>query len=360
MVPTRATRSGDGRAADRAAARNCLGRTRHSRTRRAQQVSDRGAELSGRAVRGVGGAQLCGHHRPAAQGMGRGHRSGAGQPLPRIVGAAAHPHCLGAADGAADGDRNVHADLADHELPLVDRLGSSARDAVSATRRGGPRRGRSVVRPGRVAGGFVLACLALADQLRSSIAVPLMVAASVVAVLDNGLESTAITEYAGPFWSGRSLGLQNTYQRLMAAGAPPVFGELIADHSYPPAFLICGLFPLLAVPIVPAKTLPPGLETRARTLSFRRLRRWISFRSGDWPEGTQRTGTLAQRQRLRRREKSAASPTVSRHSDPRSRDRRCRVRCRAPVRTSTGWSGWRRYFRWQPTRYRRRPRQPGP
>src|SRR6202042_2958544 len=160
-----------------------------------------------------------------------------------------------------------------------------------------------------VVGVLVLAGLALADQLRSSIAVPLMVAASVVAVLDNGLESTAITEYAGPFWSGRSLGLQNTYQRLMAAGAPPVFGQLIAEHSYPPAFLICGVFPLLAVPIVPAKTLPPGLETRARTLSFRRLRRWISFRSGDWPDGTPRPGPLARRQRLRRRGKAAAPPT---------------------------------------------------
>ena len=114
-----------------------------------------------------------------------------------------------------------------------------------------------------VTGVVVLAGLALADHLRSSIAVPLMVTASVVAVLDNGLESTAITEYAGPFWSGRALGLQNTYQRLMAAGAPPVFGELIAAHGYPPAFAVCGLFPLLAVPIVPAKVLPPGLETQS-------------------------------------------------------------------------------------------------
>ena len=136
-----------------------------------------------------------------------------------------------------------------------------------------------------------------------------MVAASVVAVLDNGLESTEITEYAGPFWSGRALGLQNTYQRLMAAGAPPVFGELIAAHGYPPAFLACGVFPLLAVPIVPAKVLPPGLETRARTLSFRRLRRWIAFRSGEWPDGTPRPGPLARRQRLRRRGKAAAPPT---------------------------------------------------
>jgi MFS family permease len=160
-----------------------------------------------------------------------------------------------------------------------------------------------------VVGVLVMAGLAFADHLRSSIAVPLMVAASVVAVLDNGLESTAITEYAGPFWSGRALGLQNTYQRLMAAGAPPVFGELIASHGYPPGFVVCALFPLLAVPIVPARTLPPGLETRARTQSFRRLRRWIAFRSGDWPDGKPRPGPLARRQRLRRRGKAVAPPT---------------------------------------------------
>ena len=160
-----------------------------------------------------------------------------------------------------------------------------------------------------VVGALVMAGLAFADHLRSSIAVPLMVAASVVAVLDNGLESTAITEHAGPFWSGRALGLQNTYQRLMAAGAPPVFGGLIASHGYPPGFVVCALFPLLALPIVPARTLPPGLETRARTQSFRRLRRWIAFRSGDWPDGKPRPGPLARRQRLRRRGKAAAPPT---------------------------------------------------
>ncbi len=165
------------------------------------------------------------------------------------------------------------------------------------------------VRVMAVAGVLVMVGLAFADHLRSSIAVPLMVAASVIAVLDNGLESTAITEYAGPFWSGRALGLQNTYQRLMAAGAPPVFGEMVAAHGYPPGFVVCALFPLLAVPIVPARTLPPGLETRARTQSFRRLRRWVAFRSGDWPDGKPRPGPLARRQRLRRRGKAAAPPT---------------------------------------------------
>jgi MFS family permease len=160
-----------------------------------------------------------------------------------------------------------------------------------------------------VAGVLAMAGLALADHLHLLIAVPLMVMVAIVSTLDNGLESTAITEYAGPFWSGRSLGLQNTYQRLMAAGTPPVLGDLITGSGYPLAFALCGVFPLLAVPIVPARTLPPGLETRARTQSFRRLRRWIAFRSGDWPDGQPRPGPLARRQRLRRRGKAAAPPT---------------------------------------------------
>ena len=160
-----------------------------------------------------------------------------------------------------------------------------------------------------VGAALTLFLLALSDKVDSRFDVPLMIAISVIAVLDNGLEATAITEFAGPFWSGRALRLQNTYQRLMAAGAPPVFGGLIAAHGYPPAFAVCSIFPLLAVPVVPAEVLPPGLETRARTLSFRRLRRWIAFRSGDWPDGTPRPGPLARRQRLRRRGKAAAPPT---------------------------------------------------
>ncbi len=95
--------------------------------------------------------------------------------------------------------------------------------------------------------------------------VPIMIAVSVFAVLDNGLEATAITEFAGPFWSGRALGIQNTTQRLTAATAGPVFGALIAAASYPLAWALCGLFPLAAVPLVPVRLLPPGLETNRET-----------------------------------------------------------------------------------------------
>jgi MFS family permease len=89
----------------------------------------------------------------------------------------------------------------------------------------------------------------------------LLAAIAVLAVLDNGLEATAITEFAGPFWSGRALGIQNTTQRLLAAGGPPLFGVLITASAYPPAWALCGLFPLLAAPLVPVDLLPPGSRT---------------------------------------------------------------------------------------------------
>ena len=115
-----------------------------------------------------------------------------------------------------------------------------------------------------VAATLTLFLLALADQLSSRYEVPLMIAISVIAVLDNGLEATAITEFAGPFWSGRALGIQNTTQRVMAATGPPLFGALITAAEYPSAWALCGLFPLAAIPWVPTKLVPPGLETKAR------------------------------------------------------------------------------------------------
>lgn len=128
----------------------------------------------------------------------------------------------------------------------------------------------SRMRPVRViaaAGAAALVLLALTDNGGSGYDVLLMVAVAVIAVLDNGLEATAITEFAGQFWSGRALGVQNTTQRLMAAAGPPLFGGLIVAAGYPPAWALCALFPLAAVPLVPAepgrprpsaRTSPPG------------------------------------------------------------------------------------------------------
>ncbi|HEX2286283.1 MAG TPA: MFS transporter [Mycobacterium sp.] len=97
-----------------------------------------------------------------------------------------------------------------------------------------------------------MALLALTGWLDSPISVALMVVASVITVSDNGLAFTAIAELAGPFWSGRALGTQNTSQLLTSAVAPPLFGGLIGVAGYPAAFAVCALFPVAAIPLVPA------------------------------------------------------------------------------------------------------------
>jgi MFS family permease len=109
------------------------------------------------------------------------------------------------------------------------------------------------VRTVAIAAALILFLLALTDNSSSGYDVLLMAALSVIAVLDNGLEATAITEFAGPFWSGRALGIQNTTQRLMAAAGPPLFGALIMAAAYPSAWALCALFPLAAVPLVPTR-----------------------------------------------------------------------------------------------------------
>ncbi|GFG49877.1 hypothetical protein MAGR_13180 [Mycolicibacterium agri] len=113
---------------------------------------------------------------------------------------------------------------------------------------------RSRMRPIRtiaLAAAASMALLALTDWLDSPISVAMVVIASVITVSDNGLAFTAIAEIAGPFWSGRALGTQNTSQLLTAGVAPPVIGALIGAAGYSAAFAICAVFPLIAIPLVP-------------------------------------------------------------------------------------------------------------
>ncbi len=111
--------------------------------------------------------------------------------------------------------------------------------------------------------------LALTDWLHSPVSVAVMVIASVITVSDNGLAFTAIAEIAGPFWSGRALGTQNTSQLLTAGVAPPVFGGLIGVAGYPVAFAVCALFPLIAMPLVPVDD---RIDQRRRCAAIRSAR----------------------------------------------------------------------------------------
>ncbi|MDT9593374.1 MFS transporter [Nocardioides zeae] len=102
-----------------------------------------------------------------------------------------------------------------------------------------------------VAAAVTMVTLGVAAELAPLVAVVLMVAASAITVADNGLAFTAIAERAGPFWSGRALGIQNTAQNLVAAAVPPVAGLLVAAAGYPVTYALVGLLPLIAVALVP-------------------------------------------------------------------------------------------------------------
>ncbi|MEO6413794.1 MAG: MFS transporter [Pedococcus sp.] len=96
-----------------------------------------------------------------------------------------------------------------------------------------------------------MALLGLAASQDWGIAVLLLVVASTVTVADNGLAFTAVAERAGPFWSGRALGLQNTGQFLTAAAVPPLAGVLVTWTGYAVTFASASVFALAALPLVP-------------------------------------------------------------------------------------------------------------
>ena len=107
-----------------------------------------------------------------------------------------------------------------------------------------------------IGASVAMGLLAVTDLMHSPLSVALIVIASVVTVSDNGLAFTAIAEIAGPFWSGRALGTQNTAQLLTTGIVPPAFGALITVAGYPLTFAVCALFPLIALPLVPVAADP--------------------------------------------------------------------------------------------------------
>ena len=88
------------------------------------------------------------------------------------------------------------------------------------------------------------------------------VLASCVTVADNGLAFTAVAEIAGPHWSGRALGTQNTGQFLMAAITAPVVGALIGVVGYAAGFALVALAPAIATPLIPRAAVVEEPATR--------------------------------------------------------------------------------------------------
>jgi MFS family permease len=102
-----------------------------------------------------------------------------------------------------------------------------------------------------LAAAATMGCLALAGIGPSWLAAPLLIIAATVTVADNGLAYTAVAEIAGPFWSGRALGMQNTGQFLAASVVGPAVGALVTVAGFPLAFLAVAATPVLALPLIP-------------------------------------------------------------------------------------------------------------
>ena len=114
----------------------------------------------------------------------------------------------------------------------------------------------SRVRPLRwvaMSAAAVMLLLALSNAAAWGAAAVVFVIATVVVVADNGLAFTSVAETAGPAWSGRALGVQNTGQYVAASIVGPAVGALIGLVGYPLAFVAVALFPVAAIPLVPRK-----------------------------------------------------------------------------------------------------------
>jgi sugar phosphate permease len=104
-----------------------------------------------------------------------------------------------------------------------------------------------------LAAAATMALLGLTAALDLPVAVLLLVVATVVTVADNGLAFTAVAERAGPFWSGRALGAQNTAQFLAGSAVPPLAGLAIEHWGYAAAYALAALLPLVAAPLIPVR-----------------------------------------------------------------------------------------------------------
>lgn len=147
-------------------------------------------------------------------------------------------------------DRHWSAGAAGTLVAAAQLVGAAGRIGVGAL----SDRVGSRMRPLRwVAGVVVVVMLALgwAAAAGSVLAVALLVLATGATVADNGLAFTAVAERAGPFWSGRALGVQNTGQFLVASCVPPVAGALVDARGYAVTFCAAAGFAAVALPLVP-------------------------------------------------------------------------------------------------------------
>jgi sugar phosphate permease len=96
------------------------------------------------------------------------------------------------------------------------------------------------------AAGLLLLAAAALTPAPAAIAIPVLIAGGVAAMSWNGLSFTAAAEISGRRQAGTAVGVQNTAMRIAAAAVPVSFGALASGVSWPAAFAVMGMTPLVA------------------------------------------------------------------------------------------------------------------
>ncbi len=104
-----------------------------------------------------------------------------------------------------------------------------------------------------VASALLMAGLSVGAVLHAGWIVVVFALAAVVTVADNGLAYTSVAELAGPEWSGRALGVQNTVQNVAAVATAPLLAAVIGDTRYALGFAAVAVFPLVAIGLTPVR-----------------------------------------------------------------------------------------------------------
>jgi len=107
--------------------------------------------------------------------------------------------------------------------------------------------------------GLSMAALGALAFIGAAVAVAALAVAAIVTVTPNGLAFTAVAERAGPRWAGRALGIQNTFQNVVATLVPTPLALVIGAAGggaagYALAFAAVVMFPFAAAFLVPVRS----------------------------------------------------------------------------------------------------------
>jgi MFS family permease len=107
--------------------------------------------------------------------------------------------------------------------------------------------------------GLSMVALAAFAFIGAAFAVVALAFAAIVTVTSNGLAFTAVAERAGPRWAGRALGVQNTFQNVIATLVATPLALLISAAGggavgYALAFAAVVIFPFAAAFVIPVRS----------------------------------------------------------------------------------------------------------